>query len=378
MTNIDKRLKDDSFPEEERSVGEMEDGEPTMTSMTTSINDSHNHNDASAIDNSLLTVELMEKSVQMDHDDPLLQDIPVTPMMKGGGSQSSSFKEQAYCLEVFPDENDNATELQVGDHVYQWRSWMGIPGVFQHHGIVMDILHDGDETKLTIADFSNVTSKQQQQQQQQPAAQRKHRGLTQEGILRTYTDTDKWHKVCYEAPWWKRQVYRAGTCTGVRSDAIGLVLARVHFILQHPDRLPAYHVIYANCECVAFWCKTGKWSTLQASSFLELTAAGQVKSSTTLAAVAANTQVTVPAAGIWGSWFGFTSQVSYLTLHPLVVPALAGYAVVTVGGPAVFYANARGKWKETSQQLSDAFWDSAMEQPDVFAECITHWSDKRG
>ena len=173
-----------------------------------------------------------------------------------------------------------------------------------------------------------------------------------------------------------RQVYRAGTCTVAKSDSVGLVLARVHFILRHPEVLPDYHVLNANCECVAFWCKTGTWSTLQASSFLELTAAGQVKSSATLATMAVNTHVTVPAAGLWG-WFGYTSQVSYLSLHPMVLPALAGYAVVTVGAPAVLYANARGQWSETSQRLCDAFWESAMEQPDVFAECITHWSDKR-
>jgi hypothetical protein len=310
---------------------------------------------------------VLEDSLLVDHQETL-HEIPVTPV-KEARPPSHVFdaceeKEESYCLEVIQEEEPK--ELQVGDHVYQWRSWMGLPGVFQHHGIVMDILQDGDETKLTIADFSNVP---------QSAKQRK-RGLTQEGILRTYTDTDTWHKVHYEAPWWKRQVYRAGTCTGTKSDAIGLVLARVNFIVHHPDVLPDYHVVYANCECVAFWCKTGKWSTLQASSFLELTAAGQVKSSTTLAAMAANTQVAVPASGVWG-WFGYTSQVSYLSLHPMVLPALAGYAVVTVGGPAVLYVNARARWKETSRRLCDAFWESAMEHPDVFAECITHWSDKR-
>lgn len=115
---------------------------------------------------------------------------------------------------------------------------------------------------------------------------------------------------------------------------------------------------------------------MQAASFLELTAAGQVKSTATLAGVAASTQVAVPSHGLWG-WLGYTTQVSYVSIHPIVVPALAGYAVVTVGIPAIMYANARKKWNETSQQLSDAFWGSAMENPDVFAECITHWSDKR-
>jgi len=204
--------------------------------------------------------------------------------------------------------------------------------------------------------------------------------LEQEGIMDTYTDTDKWHKVDYQSGWWKRQLRRSGTVTIAKPDPVGLVLARVSFIMQHPEQLPDYHVLHANCECVAFWCKTGSWSTLQASSFLELTAAGQVKSTATLAATAAGTtaNVTVPAAGIWGSWFGFTttSSVSWLSLHPMAIPGLACYAAITVGVPAIMYATAHKRWTETSKRLSDAFWDSATEHPDVFAECLTYWSDK--
>ena len=98
--------------------------------------------------------------------------------------------------------------------------------------------------------------------------------ILDEGIFNTYTDTDKWHKVHYQSGWWQRQLRRSGTVTKAKADPVGLVLARVNFINQHPEQLPDYHVLHANCECVAFWCKTGSWSTLQASSFLELTAAG--------------------------------------------------------------------------------------------------------
>jgi hypothetical protein len=137
--------------------------------------------------------------------------------------------------------------------------------------------------------------------------------------------------------------------------------------------------VNANCECVAFWCKTGRWSTLQASRFLELTAAGQVKSSATLAVAAAGTTstVTVPASGVWG-WLGYTTtaQVSWLSLHPMVIPGLACYAAVTIGIPAMVYASAHRQWRVTSQKLADAFWEWAMENPEIFAELITYWSDK--
>lgn len=327
----------------------------------------------------------------------------------GGGDDADNVM---YCIEVVSPETvqggrvmctNMQEDLQIGDHVYQWRSWMGIPGVFQHHGIVMDIQYqdvlveeqdDGaiaaaaesqkDQkvvARLTIADFSNVEHQPVNRTIADPVEQQRRRrsGLTQEGILRTYTDTDKWHKVEYQASWWKRSVYRAGTCTSISSDAVGLVLARVNYILRHPDALPDYHVVNANCECVAVWCKTGRWSTLQASSFLELTAAGQVKSSASLAATAASTQVTVqtPAAGLWG-WMGYTtaSQVSWISLHPFFIPALAGYAAFSVGIPAIMYVNARKQWKLTTDRLKESFWEDAMKNPDVFAECITHWSEK--
>lgn len=324
--------------------------------------------------------------------------IPPVSLIDIDGDGNAVSNDALYCIQVVPPEPIPANrmcipskqQLQIGDHVYQWRSWMGIPGIFQHHGIIMDVHYeatDGDSelqtAKLTIADFSNVEHHSHSQKVSMPESVKQQRrrlsGLTQEGILRTYTDTDQWHKVEYQAPWWKRTVYRAGTCTSVASDAVGLVLARVNFILRHPDVLPDYHVVNANCECVAVWCKTGRWSTLQASSLLEITAAGQVKSSATLAATAASTQVTVqtPAAGLWG-WLGYTTstQVSWLSLHPFFIPALAGYAVLSVGVPAIMYVNARKQWKATTKRLKDAFWEDAMTNPEVFAECITHWSDK--
>ena len=265
-----------------------------------------------------------------------LHDIPMTPERKSSASTNekvegteatatNAAQEEGLVNEVIPELE--SPELEIGDHVYQWRSLCGVPFMFQHHGIVMDVIKDeeGNPVRLTIADFSNVETKgtekakslmnkeiteittdspkesapspeeepiedQSESAELEPSKiSQKRRSspmfssrqmsldqitLEQEGLVRTYTDTDKWHKVRYQSGFWKRQLNRSGTVTGARSDPVGLVLARVNFIMQHPDKLPDYHVLHANCECVAFWCKTGNWSTLQASSFLELTAAG--------------------------------------------------------------------------------------------------------
>merc|ERR1712129_292953 len=62
------------------------------------------------------------------------------------------------------------------------------------------------------------------------------------------------------------------------SDFAKLVLARVQFLVENEDvALPKYHVFYSNSECIAVWCKTGRWSTLQAAVFLHSTAVGNAK-----------------------------------------------------------------------------------------------------
>ena len=378
------------------------------------------------------------------NDQIAMQEVPVTPM----SSVCPWSVDPAYDydnlpkMEIIPDEPVDLKELQIGDHVYQWRSWIGIPGVFQHHGIVLDIQqvpvddeedeevnnennedeNDQDDfddaqktdiveaaiaspkrkpkrtvTQLTIADFSNirklrkgVTKRQDRETDDVSSTSSKEKtndalvvvdehtslfSLKQRGNLRVFqtTETHTWYKVHYEAPFWKRQVCRSGTCTSAKSNPAGLVLARVHFIVDHPEVLPDYHVLYANCECVAVWCKTGHWSTLQASSFLEYTAAGQAKSAATMATAAAHTQVTVPATGVWG-WLGYTTKVSLMTAQPLVVPALASYGIVTVGAPALLYQAARSQWKKTTAELHAAFWEAAMESPEKFSENMAEWS----
>ena len=342
------------------------------------------------------------------------------------------------------DTSDQQQELfQVGDHVYQWCSLLGIPGVFQHHGIVIHVenttnmmedygdgVDDGDvEQCLTIADFSNLLPESgrnnnrnsvnrsdeedeiefqttpridQEQQQLQPttsqSTSRTTGSLTQnnlagsflqsgsnsvagtttsdmfeQGCLRVYTthvssaktQKNKWYKVQYGANWFKAHVWkRSGTCTPVESDPPETVLQRVNFLLSQKTKadqlLPQYHAIYANCECVAVWCKTGTWSTLQAASFLSHTAMGQVKGTATIASIAAAQQVTVPAAGVWG-WLGYTTTVPLMSVQPWILPAVAAYGAVSIGGPAVYLAVAKRKWRKTSDVLNEAWQAYSLE-----------------
>mmetsp|Transcript_24089 Transcript_24089/g.48086 ORF Transcript_24089/g.48086 Transcript_24089/m.48086 type:complete len:494 (+) Transcript_24089:48-1529(+) len=110
-----------------------------------------------------------------------------------------------------------------------------------------------------------------------------------------------------------------------KSDPPALVLARLRFLLVYgeesitssnnekpnegnsnkssePPLLPPHHLLYANSECIAVWCKTWQWSTLQASVFLHLSAIGNAKQTATLAMLLNSQTVTVPASGIGNFW----------------------------------------------------------------------------
>lgn len=160
-----------------------------------------------------------------------------------------------------------------------------------------------------------------------------------------------------------------------KSDPATMVLARLRFLLSNPSLLPPHHILFCNSECIAVWCKTGRWSTLQASIFLHSTAAGNLKSAATIAFGVGTSTVTttVPASGIAG-WFGFTttSTVGLLSVNPWLVPILAGYGIVAVGTPLIMYQQSKKKWEETTNLLNEEFWSKA--DADVYVEAIQSWS----
>jgi len=134
-----------------------------------------------------------------------------------------------------------------------------------------------------------------------------------------------------------------------RSDPATLVLARTRFILEHGENvLPPYHIINSNSECIAVWCKTGRWSTLQASVFLHSTAIGHAKSATALTLGVAAT-------------------------NPWLIPAFATVGIAAVGTPWLFLKVANDKWQEATRDLTEKFWLQADNE--VYVECIEKWSN---
>ena len=155
------------------------------------------------------------------------------------------------------------------------------------------------------------------------------------------------------------------------TDPGTLVVERVNFLLENQHLIPPWNALKSNSECIAVWCKTGRWSTYQVSGYLHTLFMGQAKTAATVAAAASTASVTVPAAGYMG-WLGFTTQVSLLALHPWLIPAIAGYGIASIGVPMYILRKCGAFWAKTTIELNDEFWSRAP--PDVYVDCIKRWS----
>ena len=137
-----------------------------------------------------------------------------------------------------------------------------------------------------------------------------------------------------------------------KADPPKVVLARTKFLLENGESvLPPYHVFASNSECIAVWCMTGRWSTLQASVFLHSTAIGHAKTATAITLGVAATQ-------------------------PWLVPALAVVGGAAVGMPWIILKRSKDRWEAATIRLNDLFW--AQAEPEVFVECIEKWGKLGG
>lgn len=136
-----------------------------------------------------------------------------------------------------------------------------------------------------------------------------------------------------------------------KSDSAKLVLARTHFILENEDLLPPYHVFHSNSECIAVWCKTGRWSTLQTAVYLVSSSVGFGKSAVMM-------------------------TLSVAAAHVVLVPALAVGGLAVVGAPMLYLRKSQQLWQEATMRLTEEFWRRAS--PDVFVEAIEYWGNWGG
>jgi len=276
------------------------------------------------------------------------------------------------------DVNTEA-KFEVGDHIYSWCSFLGIPHVYTHHGIVID--RDDSAGTVTILDFSCLiddkdndsdgNSKGGNNIPRFPASLRKFSTATtttssalvsslpssktsDDSILRSYTidhshASNVWNKVKYGASLPEVLLMRrAGTASRGNFDPVDTVLARAQFLICTLHLLSNYDTMLSNCEHVAVWCKTGRFSSLQLLSGM-----GHSLALSTVPTVAVSTvTTTVPASGLWG-WLGYTTSVSLASTMPWLIP-LAIVPTVFAAGKSAFDIQ---RWKHTTGSLNTTFED---------------------
>jgi len=132
------------------------------------------------------------------------------------------------------------------------------------------------------------------------------------------------------------------------ADPPKLVLARTRWLLKHGESvLPPYHAFHSNSECIAVFCKTGYWRNIQADVFLHSTAIGNAKT------------MGVATMGVAAS-------------VPLLAPVIAGLGIGMVAAPWLVLNAAKKQATDITHKMTDQFW--AQAEPEVFLECIEHWS----
>ena len=124
---------------------------------------------------------------------------------------------------------------------------------------------------------------------------------------------------------------------------------RRHFVPPPPP--PPTQVFYSNSECIAVWCKTGRWSTLQAAVYLVSSSLGFGKSATMI-------------------------TVSVAAAHVVLLPALAVGGLAVMGAPLLYLKKSQEKWDRATRILTHEFWSRAP--PEVFVEAIEYWGSRGG
>lgn len=159
--------------------------------------------------------------------------------------------------------------FKAGDHVF-----VGM-GKVKHHAIV--VKDEDPRGFMEIVEYGAFAHTDGQLLQM--VRNNEERGVVRRARIYVRGKKYEWHKVDY-----------AGTDKLLRKA--GDVVAAAYFILNNSYLLPAYHLTFCNCECVARWCKRGVFTSGQAKGFY------RTSSTMALAATPAIAVVSIPLAPV--------------------------------------------------------------------------------
>mmetsp|Transcript_40406 Transcript_40406/g.84535 ORF Transcript_40406/g.84535 Transcript_40406/m.84535 type:complete len:260 (-) Transcript_40406:858-1637(-) len=213
--------------------------------------------------------------------------------------------------------------FEAGDHITLSCNAAGVP--YQHHAIVLSAAQHDEchgEWKLCISDFTaEVTAGDGSSGSDSGIGSFGNIGNVASNISSSPINNDEDNEANTTKPRhglrvlsdvsstnWVKLHYNASAPTSPPS----LIRRRVQFLLKYPHLIPSYSLVESNCECVAVWCKTGIWTTLQASHMLNntnfgsrvaiagLSLASAVVAVPFLGVMLAAGVVTEVASGVWG------------------------------------------------------------------------------
>ncbi|CAF1439765.1 unnamed protein product [Adineta ricciae] len=159
-------------------------------------------------------------------------------------------------------------DIWLGDHVYIWSS------VFhQHHGIVIFVdRNDPDESQ--VLEFSTYDG-----------SRKPNRARIQVVSLKRFRKDCSLKRVVYGSRY--ARFKRAGTAYESQCLAPEIAVDNAHLVLEQinygdgfiePNNLTkpwtaeeahGYNLFIRNCECLAYWCKTGRWISAQVIQLVE-------------------------------------------------------------------------------------------------------------
>ena len=301
---------------------------------------------------------------------------------------------------LYEEDEDQRLDnrLRPGDHIFVWQSYGINPRAYQRHAVVFSVTKrlDGeyakeDEERDLSFDIEKLYSDQKEErevevtvvsfyhfqqyhashgavrvQQAASGGRRGKRSGCKRESLEDFIGQDGLkkqkpvHKVRYG-----RKVKRgllsqkAGVGTALKKDEIGLILARVQYLLDHPDHLPDHSALSANGECASLWCVTGRWCTLQGASILAITSVSQAGGALLAGGILSNLTVLVPMPGVWGMagwWWYVPATVAY----PFLVPMLVALGMASLVPLEILRRN-RKKWRGITDGLNHQFWSDTSD-----------------